>query len=191
MDVEQLKSELVKRLSTGRYEHVLRVAETAKRLAEKYQISVDKAEQAALFHDIAKCMDKDDLQLNLVSGNGDSRLISFHHELWHAPVGAMIACDEFGIEDADVLNAIRYHTTGRAAMSALEKLIYIADMIEPGRNFPGVDVLREKAEESLDTAMGACIYQSVQFLVNKRVPVFPDSIDCYNEHVNMEGKVKS
>lgn len=184
MDVNELKQQLVQRLSTARYEHVLRVAETAKLLAIKYQMSVEQAEQAALFHDIAKCMDKDDLRLHLVRGNEDSRLTSFHHELWHAPVGAMIAHDEFGLEDEDVLNAIRYHTTGRADMSRLEKLIYIADMIEPGRSFPGVDILRQRAEESLDIAMEACIYQSVQFLVNKRVPVFPDSIDCYNEYAN-------
>ena len=90
------------------------------------------------------------------------------------------------ISDADILNAIRYHTTGRATMSPLEKLIYVSDMIEPGRSFPGVDELRVKAEENLDTAMEACIYQSVQFLVNKRVPVFPDSIDCYNQLIRRE-----
>ncbi|MFJ7933590.1 bis(5'-nucleosyl)-tetraphosphatase (symmetrical) YqeK [Sporosarcina sp. NPDC096371] len=183
MDVNALKQQLLQRLSKGRYEHVLRVADTAKRLAVMYQISVEQAEQAALFHDIAKCMDRDNLRCGLEQGNEDARLYSFHHELWHGPVGAMIARDEFGISNVDVLNAIRYHTTGRANMSMLEKLIYVADMIEPGRSFPGVENLREQAEENLDTAMGACIYQSVQFLVNKRVPVFPDSIDCYNEYV--------
>ena len=66
----------------------------------------------------------------------DFRLLSFHHELWHGPVGAIIARNEFGIEDEDILNAIRFHTTGRAGMSTLEKLIYVSDMIEPGRNFP-------------------------------------------------------
>ena len=183
MEVEQLTIEIAKRMPKERYEHVLRVTETAKRLAEKYQLPVVKAEQAALFHDIAKFMDKADLYHVLNVANKDSRLLSFHHELWHAPVGAIIARDEFGISDADILNAIRYHTTGRANMSPLEKLIYVSDMIEPGRSFPGVDELRAKAEENLNTAMEACIYQSVQFLVNKRVLVFPDSIDCYNQYV--------
>jgi predicted HD superfamily hydrolase involved in NAD metabolism len=183
MEVEQLKIEIAKRMPKERYEHVLRVTETAKRLADKYQLPVFKAEQAALFHDIAKFMDKTDLHHVLNTENEDTRLFSFHYELWHAPVGAIIARDDFGMSDADILNAIRYHTTGRANMSPLEKLIYISDMIEPGRNFPGVDELRAKAEENLDTAMEACNYQSVQFLVNKKVPVFPDSIDCYNEHV--------
>lgn len=183
MDVNELKQQLSQRLSKGRYEHVLRVAETAKLLAKKYEVSVEQAEQAALFHDIAKCMDKDNLRDSLVLADADSRLISFHHELWHASVGAMIAHDEFGIEDVDVLNAIRFHTTGRSDMSQLEKLIYVADMIEPGRSFPGVENLRQLAEVSLDVAMEACIYQSVQFLVTNRVPVFPDSIDCYNEYM--------
>ncbi|AMQ06057.1 bis(5'-nucleosyl)-tetraphosphatase (symmetrical) YqeK [Sporosarcina sp. FSL K6-1540] len=186
MEVAQLKIEIAKRMPKQRYEHVLRVTETAKRLAEKYRLPVIKAEQAALFHDIAKFMDKADLHHVLNTANEDSRLLSFHHELWHAPVGAIIARDEFGISDADILNAIRYHTTGRATMSPLEKLIYVSDMIEPGRSFPGVDELRVKAEENLDTAMEACIYQSVQFLVNKRVPVFPDSIDCYNQLIRRE-----
>jgi predicted HD superfamily hydrolase involved in NAD metabolism len=190
MDVNLLKQQLLKRLSKGRYEHVLRVAETAKSLAIRHGTSVEQAEQSALFHDIAKCMDKGELRLALLQGNGDARLFSFHHELWHAPVGAMIARDEFGLEDEDVLNAIRFHTTGRTNMSMLEKLIYIADMIEPGRSFSGVEIVRQQAEKSIDSAMEACIYQSVQFLVNKRVPVFPDSIDCYNEYVNKKGTVK-
>lgn len=183
MDVNELKQQLSYRLSKGRYEHVLRVAEIAKLLAIKYEVSVEQAEQAALFHDIAKCMDKDNLRESLVLGDADARLITFHHELWHATVGAMIAQDEFGVKDVDVLNAIRFHTTGRSDMSKLEKLIYVADMIEPGRSFPGVENLRQQAEVSLDSAMEACIYQSVQFLVTKRVPVFPDSIDCYNEYM--------
>ncbi|WP_203246849.1 bis(5'-nucleosyl)-tetraphosphatase (symmetrical) YqeK [Sporosarcina beigongshangi] len=191
MAVDHLKKELRQRLSNERYEHVLRVAETAKLLAKKYHISINQAEQAALFHDIAKCMDKADLHLALERGHEDARLFSFHHELWHAPVGAMIARDEFAVVDEDVLNAIRFHTTGRAGMSMLEKLIYVADMIEPGRSFPGVEVLRQHAEESLDTAMEACIYQTVQFLVSKKVPVFPDSIDCYNEHIKKSGSASN
>ena len=99
-------------------------------------------------------------------------LSNFHKELWHAPVGAIIARNEFGIADEDILNAIRYHTTGRTNMSLLEKLLYVSDMIEPGRDFPGVDALRELAEESIDFAMGACIQQSMLFLVSKKVPSF-------------------
>ena len=186
MDLALLKSELSKRLTSGRYNHVLRVNETAKRLALLHGVSIDKTELAALFHDIAKCMDPTALRLLMIENQVDERLFKFHHELWHAPVGAIIAASEFNVKDEEVLNAIEYHTTGRAGMSNLEKVIYIADMTEPGRNFSGVEQLRELATNNLEIAMGACIHQSVQFLVIKGVPVFPDSIDCYNEYVIRE-----
>lgn len=186
MDLALLKSELSKRLTSGRYNHVLRVTETAKRLALLHGVAVDKAELAALFHDIAKCMDPTSLRVLMIENKVDERLFKFHHELWHAPVGAIIAANEFNIKDKEVLNAIEYHTTGRAGMSNFEKLIYVADMTEPGRNFSGVEKLRELATNNLEIAMGACIHQSVQFLVIKGAPVFPDSIDCYNEHVIRE-----
>jgi predicted HD superfamily hydrolase involved in NAD metabolism len=190
MDVEILKLEIAKRMPQKRFEHVLRVAETATTLAIRYRISKTKAELAALFHDIAKYMDRELLQSIILTEELDNRLLLFHHELWHGPVGAIIARDEFGVSDEDILNAIRYHTTGRAKMSSLEKLIYVSDMIEPGREFPGVATLRRITEENLDSAMGACIQQSVQFLISKGVPVFPDSIDCYNEHANTKGTVE-
>lgn len=190
MDVEELKREISLRMPLERYEHVLRVAETAKELAKKYQVSVSKAEQSALFHDIAKFMDRKSLRLILEKENLDSRLLLFHHELWHGPVGAVIARQEFGIEDEEVLNSIRYHTTGRSGMSTLEKIIYVADMIEPGREFPGIEHLRRIAFENIDEIMGACIHQSVQFLVSKGAPVFPDSIDCYNEQAFKRGNVR-
>ena len=113
----------------------------------------------------------------------DRKLLSFHHELWHAAVGRIIAEEEYGVKDRDVLNAIRFHTTGRAGMSTLEKLIYIADLIEPGRDFPGIENLRNIANQSIDEAMKACIVHSVAYLIERRVAVFPDSIECYNEHV--------
>ena len=189
MDLALLKNELSKRLSSTRYNHVLRVTETAQRLALIHGVSVDKAELAALFHDIAKCMDPTSLRLLMVENEVDERLFKFHHELWHAPVGAILAASEFNVKDKEVLNAIKYHTTGRTGMSKLEQIIYVADMTEPGRNFPGVANLRELATDNLEKAMGACIQQSVQFLVARGVAVFPDSIDCYNEHVIKRGIV--
>lgn len=190
MDVEKLRFEISKRMPVERYEHVLRVSETAIELAKNYRISVAEAEQSALFHDIAKFMDSDSLQLIIVKENLDQRLLLFHHELWHGPVAAVIANQEFGVENEDVLNAVRFHTTGRANMSTLEKVIYVADMIEPGRKFPGVEQLREIAMKDIDEIMGACIHQSVHFLVSKGVPVFPDSIDCYNEQAFKRGNVR-
>ncbi|WP_252502887.1 bis(5'-nucleosyl)-tetraphosphatase (symmetrical) YqeK [Sporosarcina sp. Marseille-Q4943] len=183
MQTGPMVAELEKRLPRRRFEHVMRVTEKAKELASRYNVPVDKAEKAALFHDIAKFMEPADMR-KLIEENGeDKRLLSFHHELWHAAAGRIIAEKEFGVKDMDILNAIRFHTTGRAGMSDLEKLVYIADLIEPGRNFPGIKELRNAADLQIDEAMKVCIVHSVLYLIDKRVAVFPDSIECYNEHV--------
>lgn len=183
METGLLIAEIEKRLPRKRFEHVLRVTETAKELAARFGVPVDKAEQAALFHDIAKFMEPSNMRMMIEDNGEDVTLLSFHHELWHAAAGRIIAEQEFGINDPDVLNAIRYHTTGRAGMSVLEKLIYIADLIEPGRSFPGIEELRNTANLQIDEAMKACIIHSVLYLIDRHAPVFPDSIECYNEHV--------
>lgn len=181
--MERIKKVLRKELTTSRYEHVLRVAILAKALAKKNGISEANAECAALLHDIAKCKDKETLYRLLKEANGDERLFQFHHELWHGPVGAMIAEKQFGITNEDILHAVRFHTTGRANMSTLEKIIFVADLLEPGRSFSGIEQLREQANNSLDEAMKDCIVHSIGYLVSKRVAVFPDSFDCYNEYM--------
>ena len=114
MDVENLKKTLQERLTTERFEHVLRVAETAKNMAVRFQVDKRKAEYAALFHDIAKCMDKSELRTILEQENDDPRLLDFHHELWHGPVGALIARDEFKVLDPGYFacNPLSYNWKG-------------------------------------------------------------------------------
>ncbi len=179
----RIKEALRKRLTNDRFEHVLRVTELAKSLAKKYGVSTHDAEQAALLHDIAKCTEKDQLYRLIQESDEDQRLLDFHHELWHGPVGALIAQQEFGVENEDVLRAVRYHTTGRANMSTLEKVIFVADLIEPGRKFPGVEQLREIANESIEAAMEASICHSIGYLLSKRAAIYPDSFDCYNAYM--------
>ena len=107
--------EIEKRLPRKRFEHVLRVTETAKEMALRYGVPADKAEQAALFHDIAKFMEPSEMR-RLIEKNGeDNMLLSFHHELWHAAAGRIIAEEEFGVKDPDVLNAdpLSYDRQGR------------------------------------------------------------------------------
>ncbi|QTD41637.1 bis(5'-nucleosyl)-tetraphosphatase (symmetrical) YqeK [Sporosarcina sp. Te-1] len=183
MLIEELKREVEKRLPSKRAAHVFRVAETAIALARIYSLDIEKVEIAALCHDIAKAMDRDQLRSIIEDNDVDQRYLSFPHELWHAPVGAVIAERDFGITDEDVLHAIRYHTTGRKGMSDLEKVIYIADLIEPGRDFAGVEDLRIIAQVCLDDAMKASISHTLQYLIGQQAMVFPDSVECYNEHV--------
>lgn len=183
MEPANLIQELQQRMPQQRFQHVLRVTETAKSLARMHSESIESAETAALFHDIAKYMDTDEMGELLAAHHENPLLFEFHKELWHAPAGAIIAREDFGVQNEDILNAIRFHTTGRAKMSNLEMILYIADMTEPGRDFPGVDQLRLSAEGPLKEAMRACIIHTVTHLIGKQVPVYPDSIECYNYFV--------
>lgn len=171
-----------------RYIHTLGVTETAIKLASHYDVSKDDAETAAILHDIAKFSKQEWMKQIILAEHMNPHLLDFHHELWHAPVGAYLVERDFGITNKDILNAIRFHTTGRANMSPLEKIIYVSDMIEPNRQFPGVDFLRQQATDGLDHVMTACITHSITFLIKKNQPVFPDSIHCYNDLVNRKEK---
>ncbi|MGB6409252.1 MAG: bis(5'-nucleosyl)-tetraphosphatase (symmetrical) YqeK [Planococcus donghaensis] len=190
MDHSQMLQTVKERLPEKRYTHVLGVVETAVDLAKKFNVSETKAKTAAILHDVAKFSDRDWMKSIIVSENMDPLLLEYHAELWHAPVGAYLAKTEFGVEDEDVLNAIRYHTTGRENMSDLEKVVYIADLVEPNRKFSGVEELRQLKEQGLDVMMEASVKHSIEFLESKNQPVFPDSLKCFNSFVQQKGKVK-
>ena len=191
MEWRQMKSEVKKRLPEKRYEHVLRVVDMAERLADRHGISVKRAKKAALLHDVAKFMDREELRRIVIDYGEDESVLDFHHELWHAPAGAVIAREQFGIDDERSLDAIRYHTTGRAGMTSLEKVIYIADLVEEGRTFPGADTLRQYAQTAtLEKGMLESVRHTVRFLLEKRAQVHPDSLACYNEHVQLVRETK-
>lgn len=190
MDHNQMLQTVKERLPENRYTHVLGVVETAVDLAKRFAVSESNAKTAAILHDVAKFSDRDWMKSIIVSEKMDPLLLEYHAELWHAPVGAYLAKTEFGVEDEDVLNAIRYHTTGREGMSDLEKVIYIADLVEPNRKFSGVEELRQLEERGLDVMMEASIKHSIEFLESKNQPVFPDSLKCFNGFVQQKGKVK-
>ncbi|KRG15521.1 phosphohydrolase [Virgibacillus soli] len=182
MNREQALEFLQRSLGTGpRYQHSVRVLETAIILAHKYGEDVTKVELAAIFHDYAKLMPIHELKKLLLKAKEDSRLVEYHSELWHGPVAAYLAHREFAVEDKDVLNAIRYHTTGRANMSRLEKIIFLADYIEPQRDFPGIIETRELAEVNLDEAVLKALSNTIAFLLTKRSAIYPDTFAAYND----------
>lgn len=184
MERDDYLSAIKTRMPEKRYIHTIGVMETAISLAEKYGDNVKSAETAAVLHDIAKYADEDWMRQIVKDYGLDKRLIDWGSEILHGPVGAWIAQTEFNITNEDILNAIRFHTTGRKGMSQLEKIIYIADMIEPNRKFPGVDNLREIANIDLDMAMKACISHSIAFLVQSEQQIYPVSIECYNDVIS-------
>ncbi|WP_227396788.1 bis(5'-nucleosyl)-tetraphosphatase (symmetrical) YqeK [Jeotgalibacillus aurantiacus] len=190
MNREEALSYVREILPAKRYIHTLGVVETAKALAESIGEDAEKAELAAALHDMAKYQSRDELKRIIVDQKLDMRLLDFHHELWHGPVAAHLAKTELGIESEEVLLAIRYHTTGRANMTKLEQIVYLADYIEPGRKFPGVEKVREIAYTDFDKAMRKAVKQSILFLIEKKQRVFPDSLDCYNDLMLQKEKLK-
>ncbi|TWT26208.1 bis(5'-nucleosyl)-tetraphosphatase (symmetrical) YqeK [Planomicrobium sp. CPCC 101110] len=190
MDQSAMLQKVKERLPEKRFNHVVGVVETATELAHEFGVPASKAQVAATLHDVAKFSEREWMRSVIIEQGMDPLLLDYHSELWHAPVGAYVAASEFGIQDEDILNAIKYHTTGRAGMSDLEKVIYIADLVEPGRKFSGVEELRQLKEQGLDVMMEASIKHTIDFLTSKNQPVYPDSLKCYEHFVQQKGNVE-
>ncbi|SEN03331.1 bis(5'-nucleosyl)-tetraphosphatase (symmetrical) YqeK [Lihuaxuella thermophila] len=181
MNRDELLQATKKQLTPARWEHTLRVADTAVRLAKRVKIDPDRAEIAAILHDYCKFWPDNELISWIKTCHLPPDLLSYNKELWHAPVGAEVARKEWDIEDEDILNAIRYHTTGRPRMSELEKIIFLADYIEPGRRFPGVDRVRELAESDLDQAVLQALNNTIIFLIERGQKVYPLTLLARND----------
>ncbi|MCY7778409.1 bis(5'-nucleosyl)-tetraphosphatase (symmetrical) YqeK [Bacillus haynesii] len=184
MKREEALSCVQEQLTEQRYIHTVGVMETAVKLAERFGADVKKAETAAIFHDYAKFRPKEEMKQIILDGGGPLEVLDFHHELWHAPAGAALVKTEVGITDEDILSAIRFHTSGRPNMTLLEKVIYVADYIEPGRRFPGVEEVRTLAEEDLDLALIQALKNTITFLISKNQAVYPETVATYNALVN-------
>ncbi|MFE8703239.1 bis(5'-nucleosyl)-tetraphosphatase (symmetrical) YqeK [Cytobacillus sp. FJAT-54145] len=170
-------------LTEHRYEHTLGVMETAIWLSKANGADEKKAEIAAIFHDYAKFRPKEEMRKIIIDQGFKQDLLGFNSELWHAPVGAYLVEKEVGINDHEILDAIRFHTSGRKGMTLLEKVIYVADYIEPGRHFPGVEEVRELAKTNLELALIKSIQNTIVFLMKKNQPVYPDTFYTYNDLV--------
>jgi len=183
MNREQALSIVKEQLTESRYLHTIGVMESAISLAKRYQADVKKAELAAIFHDYAKYRPKEEMKRIIEEQGMPKELLSFHSEMWHAPVGAYLVEKEVGIHDEEILSAITYHTSGRANMTLLEKIVFLADYIEPGRSFPGVDEVRELAERNLNVAVIAAMRNTITFLMKKNTRIYPDTFIAYNDLV--------
>lgn len=172
------------KLNEDRFIHSMGVADTAVILAEKFGADRDKAYIAGLLHDVMK-NESEEEQLKMMKKDGIilSQAEKNNPKLWHAMSGAAFMKLELGITDPDILNAVRYHTTGRAGMSLLEKIIYTADFISPERNYPDVDVMRSLSFESLDKGDLYSLQFSLRKLSESKLVIHTDSVDFYNELV--------
>ena len=120
-----------------------------------------------------------ELKEKLIAAN-EMEYLNYSPLVWHAPVGAIVAQKSYGIIDQDVLNAIKYHTTGRPAMSTLEKIIFLADYIEPGRIQPGVDEIRNLSGQDLNRAVAKTLANTIAYLKQKSsADIHPDTMAAY------------
>ena len=163
---QKLRKQLEKELKPDRFDHTLGVAYTAASMAFVHGADVEKALIAGFLHDCAKCMTHEE-QIKICEKNKIeiTEVERRNHSLLHAKVGMYLARTRYDVYDPEILNAIRWHTTGREDMSLLEKIIYIADFIEPNRKpLEGLPVIRKEAYEDIDKCLAHILHDSVIYL---------------------------
>lgn len=171
-------------LDSERFKHSLRVEKTAVRLAKIFGENLEKASIAGLLHDCARRYNRKQL-LGVARKIGleIDPVRKFEPKLFHGEIGAYLARTEFGVRSAEILRAIRNHTTGAPRMSKLEKIIYLADHIEEGRNFPEVKRLRNLAFRNLDRAIFESTSAMLKFLLEKKLPIYLETIRTRNSFI--------
>jgi predicted HD superfamily hydrolase involved in NAD metabolism len=179
---DYVNSELSERLKL----HSISTRDYAVQLNQRLHLNVDedKLILAALCHDLARELPVETLEPRLKEYGINPETYGFVYPiLLHGPLSAEIAREKIGITDEEILDTIRWHNTGRKNMSVLEKLLYIADKIEPTRDYPGVEELRALAWKSLDEALRAVIASGILYVVACRMPVDYNTIEAYNQAV--------
>ncbi|HWR41562.1 bis(5'-nucleosyl)-tetraphosphatase (symmetrical) YqeK [Sporomusa sp.] len=181
MDYKQAAEKLSQLLSNKRFRHSLGVSQTAADLAARFGEDIDKAKLAGLLHDCARSIPSNNLLQTAAAFGIVVNDVEYRQPLLlHAPLGACLAQKEYGVTDPHILKAIALHTTGGRNLSNLEKIIYLADFIEPSRDFPGVDKLRSLALDDLDAAMLAAYDQSLHYVIEQGVLIHPATIEGRN-----------
>lgn len=179
--MEEYARLLARRLSPGRIRHSLGVAEYSARLAARYGAPVEKARLAGLLHDYARDLAPQELiaraeRAGLISHVVEKRV----PVLLHGPVGAWLLREEAGIADEEILQAVSRHTTGAPNMSLIDKIVYLADALEPGRQYYGVDDLRRMAEEDLDRALLKTMESGIVYVLRRGQLLHPVTIEARN-----------
>lgn len=176
MKREKMEYRLKKELDRQRFEHTLGVERTAREMARVFGEDEEKAALAGLLHDCAKCMPLS--QMIKASRNVDvDPVMKASKALMHAVAGRCVAQEVYGVQDEAVLDAIRWHTTGRANMTRLEKIIYLADVIEPNRKpYPGLDELRALCMQDLDAALRMALRMSLEHVKEQGKTLHPDTL---------------
>ncbi|MBB6020462.1 putative HD superfamily hydrolase involved in NAD metabolism [Paenibacillus sp. JGP012] len=178
---EELIQAVSSQMPAKRWKHTQGVMESAVILAEKYGADPVKADVAAILHDVAKYWPVAEMEAVIRDNGLNIELLSHDKQLWHSEVGAFVAERDYGVSDSEIINAIRWHTSGRVGMSLLDKVVCLADYIEPGRDFPGVEHIREQAQRSLEEGLIAGFDSTISLLLSQRRVIYPLTVLSRND----------
>lgn len=179
MNREEIVSWLQVNLKPSRMAHSLEVEKTARAMALRFGEDPELAALAGLIHDCAKWMSHDTLRMYAPRSDADD--FEFDSPaLLHAPVGVLVARRDLGVTDVRILNAIRWHTIGGDNISTLDRIVFLADLIEPGRNYPGVEEVRALAERDLPAALIEGLSLNLGYVLGRRQLVHPTTLHMYN-----------
>ncbi len=187
-ETQKLQKELSKELDAKRYEHTLGVAYTAACMAMRYDCDMKKAYIAGLLHDCAKCMTHSE-RLNYCKKNDleVTEIEKVNPSLLHAKVGADLCAKKYGIEDEEIANAVRYHTTGRPDMTLLEKIIFIADYLEPHRNdAEDLPIVRKLVFEDIDLTLRTILSDTLVYLKETGKEIDSMTVMTYEYYMDQE-----
>lgn len=184
---EAILEKVQKKVKPTRYQHILRVEEYALRLADMYQVDPEACSLAAILHDYAKDIKREKIESIVKQGALAPKLLDYGSQIWHGPAGAYYAKKKFGIDNQAILNAIEEHTIGGEDMSLLSKILFIADYVEEGRDFPGVKEARMLAQTNLDEACFYKISQTLIHLITTRKIIYPRTLEIYNAWMKKSG----
>jgi predicted HD superfamily hydrolase involved in NAD metabolism len=183
MNISRAREILKNNISNNLFIHSIGVEEMALRLAVTYGVNGEKASLAALLHDYGKIFSNDRLYRIALENDLVDDITLQEPALLHAPVGAWLLQWELGIDDEEILEAVKMHTTGIAGMSLLAKIIYLADYIEPGRTCPGAKEIREVAFSDLERALLGAVNLTIKYVLEREKIVHPNSISFRNSLV--------
>jgi predicted HD superfamily hydrolase involved in NAD metabolism len=178
----EIQDYIHEKLDSERYRHSLGVMEVSRKLAICHGEDPERAALAGILHDCGKhCSDADAIARLQAVGHAFNQVERFEPELLHGHIGAMIARERFHVTDPGILSAVACHTTGKTGMSLLDKIVYIADYIEPGREGDWVYPLRRVAYQDLDRCLVMCADSTMTFVMRKGKPIHPDTVHMRNE----------
>lgn len=182
MTIEEMKSNLMQTLSPTRYQHSIGVMEEARKLAAHYKADAKKAEIAGLLHDCAKYIQNAEV-VRLLQHYGVALDEIQKSSPWilHGPLGFYIARENYDVTDTDILNAIYWHTTGKAGMNLLEKIVYVADYTESGRCLDGAEEARIVAYQDLDRCILLCTEMTIRYVLQKGFLLHPYTVQTRND----------